>query len=92
MQMSDAEPSHLTEPGFHVTAGMRILLDAANSEDASAFDQKYGVNNSYLVFEAKYLQLFESDYANQELPSGEKGTGYLDPKGVFLSVGILVEF
>ena len=89
MEQSDAPPTHLKEPGFHVTAGMRILLDAATEEDASAFDEKYGVNNSYLVFEAKYLQLLNADYADEKTP---KGTGYLDPKGVFLSVGILVEF
>jgi len=86
------EVSHLKEPGFHATAGIRILLDAVTAEDAGAFDQKYGVNNSYLVFEAKYLQLFEDDYADKELPKGEKGTGYLDPTGAFISIGILVEF
>jgi len=84
------EASHLKEPGFHATLGMRILLDAATAEDAGAFDQKYGVNNSYLVFEAKYLQLFNDDYVDQE--SQYQGTGFLDPTGAFISIGILVEF
>jgi len=92
MERSDDPPYYLKEPGFHATAGVRILLDAATAEDASTFDQKYGVNNSYLVFEAKYFQLFNADYADEEPPKGEKETGYLDPKGVFVSVGILVEF
>ncbi len=84
------EASHLKEPGFHATLGMRILLDAATAEDAGAFDQKYGVNNSYLVFEAKYLQLFNDDYVDKDYPY--QGTGYLDPTGAFISIGILVEF
>ena len=89
MKLSDAKPSFLKEPGFHLSVGARILLDNMGSDEALSFDEKFGVNNSYLVFEARYLQLF-TDYTDQEF-SGQ-GTGYFDPKGVFVSVGILVEF
>ena len=73
-------------------AGVRLLLDALAEDDAAAIDQKWGVNNSYLVLEARYLKLFNSDYADQSLPADQPGTGYLDPKGTLFSIGILVEF
>jgi hypothetical protein len=84
-------PTYLNETGYHAQAGIRLLLDALSEDEASGIDQKFGVNNSYLVFEARYLKLFNSDYADQPL-GGKPGTGYLDPKGMFISMGILVEF
>ena len=89
MKLSDAKPSFIKEPGFHLSGGARILLDSMAADEALSFDQKFGVNNSYLVFEARYLQLF-TDYTDQEFVG--PGTGYFDPKGVFVSIGILVEF
>ncbi|MEW5801162.1 MAG: GEVED domain-containing protein [bacterium] len=88
----DIQPTYLNEAGYHAVAGIRLLLDALAADDAFNFDQKYGVNNSYLVFEARYLKLFNADYADEELPEGEEGTGYLDPKGLLLSIGFMVEF
>ncbi|MEW6378355.1 MAG: hypothetical protein AB1611_01975 [bacterium] len=92
IHQGNIEPSYLKEAGYHAVAGMRLLLDALAGEDAESFDQKYGVNNSYLVLEARYLKLFNADYADQEFESGVPGTGYLDPKGVMISLGFLVEF
>jgi len=92
-EQSDIEPTYLQKPGYHAVAGVRFLLDALAEEDSSsAIDQNWGVNNSYLVFEARYLKLFNSDYADQPLPANQPGTGYLDPKGILFSIGILVEF
>ncbi|MGA1876435.1 MAG: hypothetical protein ACMUIA_12590 [bacterium] len=89
MELSNIKPHFLKEPGFHLIAGARMLLDNMGPDEALSFDEKFGVNNSYLVFEARYLQLF-TDYTDLEFTG--QGTGYLDPKGVFVSIGILVEF
>jgi len=88
---SETGPTYLQKSGYHAQAGIRLLLDALSEDETSGIDEKYGVNNSYLVFEARYLKLFNADYADQPL-DGKPGTGYLDPKGMFISMGILVEF
>lgn len=90
MDQGEARSTYLKEPAFHLIAGSRLLLDSCDFESAQDFDQRYGVNNSYLVFEARYLELFNNDYINE--PFAGKGQGYLDPTGVFLSMGFLVEF
>ena len=84
--------TYLKKLGWHGTIGARFLLDNLSPEGSVNFDHKYGVNNSYLVLEAKYLQLFNADYAEEDLPEGKKGTGYLDPKGLWISLGFMVEF
>jgi|GEM_PF-3255890 len=92
IRQGNIKPTYLKESGYHAVAGIRLLLDALASDDAEFFDQKFGVNNSYLVLEARYLKLFNADYAEQEFDASTPGTGYFDPKGMLISLGFLVEF
>jgi hypothetical protein len=40
--------------GYHGLGGMKILLDYFDKEHAAKLDDDYGINNTYLDFEAKY--------------------------------------
>ncbi|MGA1790056.1 MAG: hypothetical protein ACMUIM_01100 [bacterium] len=69
--------------GYHVNAGFQILLNRFGTESASRFDQKFGVNATYLTFEARYSDLtnFDRIKANET-----------DLSGWFYYMGLLFEF
>lgn len=50
--------------GFHVAAGLKILLDAFAPKMAQTFDNEIGVNNSYLFAEFFYANI--SDFGSND--------------------------
>lgn len=70
---------HLNRTGYHVNAGFQILLNRFGTESAKRFDQKFGVNATYLTFEARYTDL---TYKANET----------DLSGWFYYMGLLFEF
>ncbi|MBN2372258.1 hypothetical protein JXL19_00520 [bacterium] len=74
---------HNNRKGYHLNAGLQFLLNRFSSSDAERFDEKFGVNATYLTFEARHTDLTESEkpeYSNEDL------------SGWFYYMGILFEF
>jgi hypothetical protein len=82
---NDPEPAiiHINRKGYHVNAGFQILLNRLNPKASENFDKKFGINATYLTFEARYTDLTNFD----DLESHET-----DMSGWFYYMGLLFEF
>jgi len=66
--------------GYHGLAGVRFLLDWLDPQAAKSSFQEYGVENTYLVLEARWLQI------------DNFGEHKLDFSGPLYRIGLLWEF
>jgi len=66
--------------GHHEVIGLALLLDKLDRENARNLKREWGVENSFLVFEARYSGINSF---------GEKG---LDLSGITYYIGLLFEF
>ncbi|MEW6378231.1 MAG: hypothetical protein AB1611_01355 [bacterium] len=66
--------------GYHGLAGIRFLLDWLDPEAAGSSEQEYGINNTYLVLEARWLKI------------DNFGENKLDLSGRLYRLGLLWEF
>ncbi|MGA1839849.1 MAG: hypothetical protein ACMUIU_04405 [bacterium] len=74
---------HVNRKGYHVNAGFQFFLNRLSPDASERFDNKYGVNATYLTFEARYADLKEFD----DLKPNET-----DMSGWFYYMGLLFEF
>ncbi|MGA1865404.1 MAG: hypothetical protein ACMUHX_10105 [bacterium] len=74
---------HLNRKGYHVNAGFQFSLNSLSPDSAARFDHKFGVNATYLTFEARYADLNNFD----DLKPYET-----DMSGWFYYMGLLFEF
>jgi hypothetical protein len=74
---------HINRKGYHMNAGFQFLLNRLSPKASKQFDEKFGVNATYLTFEARYTDLTNFD----DLKSYET-----DMSGWFYYMGLLFEF
>lgn len=74
---------HVSRNGYHINAGIQLLLDDFDPTYAKRFDEKYGVNSTYLTFEARY-----TDLTNFSKLAADK----TDVSGWLYTMGFLFEF
>lgn len=74
---------HVNRKGYHMNAGVQLLLDRFDNQSARRFDEKFGINATYLTIEARYTDL--TDFGDLE---SEK----TDVSGWFYTMGLLFEF
>jgi hypothetical protein len=74
---------HNHRSGYHMNAGFQLFLNRLSPKAAQQFDRKFGVNATYLTFEARYTDLtnFDSLKVNET-----------DLSGWFYYMGLLFEF
>lgn len=74
---------HNNRKGYHLNIGLQFLLNQLAKTEAGLFDQKFGVNATYLALEARYADLtnFDTLKANET-----------DVSGWIFSMGLLFEF
>ncbi|MGA1844735.1 MAG: hypothetical protein ACMUIS_09265 [bacterium] len=74
---------HNHRSGFHANAGFQVLLNRIGPDSAERFDEKFGVNATYLTFEVRYTDLTNFDSIKED---------ETDLSGWFYYVGLLFEF
>lgn len=74
---------HNNRSGYHINAGLQLLLNRFDENMGLRFDEKFGVNATYLTLEARYSDLTNFD----KLKASET-----DASGWFYYMGILFEF
>ncbi len=74
---------HNNRKGYHMNAGFQFLLNRFESGSAKRFDEKFGVNATYLTLEARYSDLKNFDKLEED---------ETDVSGWFYYMGLLFEF
>ena len=85
---NDPEPVtiHINRKGYHANAGFQFLLNRLSPKASREFDKKFGINATYLTFEARYTDLkWVDDFRAMEPDE-------TDMSGWFYYMGLLFEF